>query len=237
MPGSLLTMFLGWLATHLVAWTVLAFLLVWLVLSGTLVLPGHWSQLSPSDRDQSGAANLSAVAEQPSPAAPDPRAGGSTPASRPPSGKVSARDIVAAERAPEVRSEAGRGQPRMIGGTIPLYSDPAGSFRPSMAISDPLPPGYDERVQQARRSFWNGDFEAAERTYTDILDRFPDDADVYGELGNLYLAMGRNALALDAYFEAGLRLRAAGEHVRLAELIEIFKKNDDDRGLQLSAKP
>ena len=242
MPGSLLTMFLGWLATHLVALTALLFLLVWLVLSGTLAVPGYWTQVSQSRHGQAASSAVTPVertvsteagiAAQPTTVITAAATSEARPAS--PAGSI-AKDVAAAARPADDASEPVRSQPRMIGGTIPLYGDSTGGFRPP--ASTPMPstiPGYDDLVQQARRSFWNGDFEAAERTYMDIVERYPDDVDVYGELGNLYIAMGKNALALDAYFEAGLRLKAIGERGRLVEVAEILKKNGDDRGLQLN---
>jgi tetratricopeptide (TPR) repeat protein len=118
----------------------------------------------------------------------------------------------------------------------PTQADMGGFRRPAATPSPaPVAPAYGDLVQQARRAFWNGDFEAAEHTYMDVVERYPDDADVYGELGNLYLAMGKNTLALDALFEAGVRLKALGEQQRALEVAEILTKKGDDRGRQLSA--
>ena len=91
----------------------------------------------------------------------------------------------------------------------------------------------DEFVQQARRAYWNGDFEAAEAAYMEMLLVFPGDADAFGELGNLYQSMGRPAQALDAYFEAGLRLKAEGNREKLQQIIELMQKEGDGRGDQL----
>ena len=91
----------------------------------------------------------------------------------------------------------------------------------------------DEFVQQARRAYWNGDFEAAEAAYMQMLSAFPGDADAFGELGNLYQSMGRPAQALDAYFEAGLRLKAEGNSEKLQQIIELMQKEGDARGDQL----
>ena len=55
------------------------------------------------------------------------------------------------------------------------------------------------------------------------------DADAFGELGNLYNAMGRRAEALDAYYAAGLRFKAAGAADRLQQVIDILRKEKDDR--------
>jgi hypothetical protein len=247
MPGSLLTMFLGWLATHLVALSALVFLAAGLVLSGHVSLPG-WPSMAQSyhppiaagaesPTDSSAAEARPAPARQPAPAAI--QAEESAERHRVPmlSGSPAIDKVPPAT---EVR-DAGRGQPLMIGGTIPVYGNPrqadAGGFRPPAATPSPAPvvQGYEGLLQQARRAFWNGDFEAAEHTYMDVIERYPDDADVYGELGNLYVAMGKNALALDAYFEAGVRLKALGEQQRVMEVAEILNKKGDDRGQQLSA--
>ncbi|MCB1798247.1 MAG: hypothetical protein KDI67_05120, partial [Gammaproteobacteria bacterium] len=144
-----------------------------------------------------------------------------------------------------------RKAPKLIGGSIPVYSDPR--FAPSAAAAgaapadDPFRPAVveggdpplagqmtrDEFVQQARRAYWNGDFEAAEAAYMEMLLVFPGDADAFGELGNLYQSMGRPAQALDAYFEAGLRLKAEGNREKLQQIIELMQKEGDGRGDQL----
>ena len=92
----------------------------------------------------------------------------------------------------------------------------------------------DDLVQQARRAFWNGDFETAEAGYIDLIAAYPEDADAFGELGNLYLSMGKPAAALDAYFEAGVRLRAHGETEKLRQIIDILTKEGDQRADQLT---
>ena len=51
--------------------------------------------------------------------------------------------------------------------------------------------------------------------------------------GNLYQSMGRPAQALDAYFEAGLRLKAEGNREKLQQIIELMQKEGDGRGDQL----
>lgn len=129
-------------------------------------------------------------------------------------------------------------QPRLIGGSLPVYARPqspgegaADGFRPihraSPALSSPL--SRQDYLQQARRAFWTDDFESAEIAYLALIDEYPADADAFGELGNLYDAMGRRAEALDAYYAAGLRLKAAGAADRLQQVIDILRKEKDDR--------
>ena len=133
----------------------------------------------------------------------------------------------------------------MIGGSLPIYdqsrfkpsnSDPLpeegnGAFRPPDEGSPPGPLTVtrDDLFQDARRAFWNGDFEAAEAAYMALVSEFPADADAFGELGNLYQAMGKPKLALDAYFEAALRLQAVGELERLTEMVELLRREGDAR--------
>lgn len=89
-------------------------------------------------------------------------------------------------------------------------------------------------MQRARRAFWDGEFEAAEAAYMDLVAVYPEDADLFGELGNLYEAMGQEALALDAYYEAGVRLKRGDFREKLDKVIEIFEKKGDDRYRDLS---
>jgi len=227
---------------------VLAFLAAWLILSGTVALPGGFSMSQPDYRPSATGSALPAEkppSETPPTAVAEPAVAMirvEESGDRPAAPTVSGTQAVDEALPPAVVPEATRSRPLMIGGAIPLYTSPGQpdvqGFRPSAAA--PSAPAssvlsYEELVQQARRSFWNGDFEAAERAYMDVIGRHPEDADVYGELGNLYVAMGRNALALDAYFEAGLRLKALGEQARLIEVVEILEKNGDDRGRQLGS--
>jgi hypothetical protein len=235
MPGSLLTLVLGWLATHLVALSLLGFLLVWLYLSGTVQLPGIGLSSPPAE----------VSAPRPQVDAPTSANASQATARTPPAEDAAAgSDVVAAERqpvfsaAPPERSAASeRRAPTMIGGTIPIYGKATapgapGAFRPTNDVEQPpgSPPTYADGIQVAREAFWDGDFESAERAYIRVVERFPDDPDVFGELGNLYLAMGRKDLAMDAFFESGLRLRARGERSRLGEVADLLTAQGDGRG-------
>ena len=48
------------------------------------------------------------------------------------------------------------------------------------------------------------------------------------------MAMGQEALALDAYYEAGVRLKRGDFREKLDKVIEIFEKKGDDRYRDLS---
>lgn len=105
--------------------------------------------------------------------------------------------------------------------------------RPDTTTIHSSPVTADKLLQKARRAFWDGALEQAQQYYLGYLERYPTDANVFGELGNLYQSMGRPSDALDAYFEAGLRFKATGEQEQLRQIAELFKEAGDRRLQQL----
>lgn len=224
MPPSALSIVARWLLSHLVVFTLSGYLITGLCVFGVIRCPVDGLQ-------QAGHQRPAATAARPATEARD--TGGVAPWEGP-----SGRTAADAAHKPE---KPVRKAPRLIGGSIPVYGidgeTPAAAdgFRPSPA--EPLgaaePISRDKFLQHARRAFWNGDFEGAEAGYIGMIARYPGDADPFGELGNLYQAMGRPAQARDAYFEAGIRLKLAGETDRLQQVIDILIKEGDDRVDQL----
>ena len=88
-------------------------------------------------------------------------------------------------------------------------------------------------VQAARKAFWDGELEAAESAYLAYLEQFPEDANVHGELGNLYQSMGRTGEALDAYVRAGQGFLAMGDMKQLAQIVDLLQEADDPRAATL----
>jgi tetratricopeptide (TPR) repeat protein len=117
--------------------------------------------------------------------------------------------------------------PRLIGGVIPLggYAGP----RPPDATVAPPGEGVASR-SLAREAYWSGRPDDAELLYRRLVERYPDDPDLYGELGNLYLAQGRDGAAADAYFEAGLRQLRRGETDRARRVADLLALRGDPRG-------
>lgn len=244
MPVGLLSIFLTWAATHLVVFSMLGFLFSGLILFGAVELPG-------GNTGHPG----HVTTEPATPAVSAPHR--DSPASRP-SVPVEAErrgGVVAGEQTPTATGQSGRElpigrkTPKLIGGSLPVYEVPGaapsrgqtytaggdGAFRPPAdgVSPEPAEAPRDELVQQARRAFWNGDFEAAEKAYMVLLSAYPGDADGFGELGNLYQSMGKPAEALDAFYEAGVRLKAAGETEKLQQIIELLTQEGDKRADQL----
>ena len=100
-------------------------------------------------------------------------------------------------------------------------------FRPLKTASEPVPveEGTElERLrQEARRAYWSGDPVASERLYLKLLERFPDDADLHGELGNVRFQLGDRAGAVAAYRQA-IRLLAPVSPERARRLAERVRR-------------
>lgn len=215
MPGSLILSLLSFFASHLVVLTLAAFVVVGAHLAGL------WGDMPGSLQPPVAAAG------SPTAAAPMPSSPGA--ATRPSDPLEPARRAQGTPSSAPADATTAR-QPVLIGGALPNYASAGvGAFRPPLAGSEtlaPAPPDREAQVQRARRAFWNGDFEGAEAAYVSLISRYPEDADAFGELGNLYQSTGRPALALDAYFAAAVRLRAAGNRDKLIEVIDLLETHD-----------
>ena len=226
MPANPISLAVTWLASHLVALSLLGFLVAGLYVFGLIGTDDPGSGAPPevsvdttiSGPDEGSAASSATGSDPPS------AAGGSTESESP--------------------------SPRLIGGSLPVQgqvdasgiqagpgaSADADGFRPPEQESLPTVTAMtrEDYLQQARRAFWNGEFEAAEASYMAMISTYPADADGFGELGNLYQSMGKPERALDAYYEAALRLKANGERERLHELAALLAAEGDPRADQLT---
>lgn len=254
MPGNLLSIIVGWLATHLVLFGFIGYLFAGLLVSGVI----DWS---PDGGEETPPVSRAVI---PAPQITEGTDASVSPKFPPNEAPVKSipKSGPALPAAPDAKSdgehkpESPRKALKLIGGSIPVYEDPRfapSAAAPSAATKDPMPSGdpfrpsvvesgglpfdggmtRDEFVQRARRAYWNGDFEAAEAAYMEMLSAYPGDADAFGELGNLYQSMGKPAQALDAYYEAGVRLKVEGSGDKLQEIIELLQKEGDSRSDQL----
>jgi TolA-binding protein len=227
MPVNLISLAVTWLASHLVALSLLGFLIAGLYVFGLIGGSDTVTAAPPrvsTEAATTGSAEASAAAQT---------AASSDPA-------------TAAARSPQGQASS----PRLIGGSLPIHGqadasgaqsgpvapDDAGGFRPPEQGALPAVAGMtrEDYLQQARRAFWNGDFEAAEAAYMAMISAYPADADAFGELGNLYQSMGKPERALDAFYEAALRLKASGEQERFHELARLLADEGDPRADRLT---
>ena len=81
----------------------------------------------------------------------------------------------------------------------------------------------ESRLKEARQAYWSRDMAGAEARYKGLVNDFPDNADIKGELGNLYYAQRRNSEAAEMYHQAGLQLIKDGNPQQVMLLIGVLQ--------------
>jgi len=217
---NLLSLLFNWLATHLVAFTLLGFMIAGLCVSGAIDVP--WV---PATK----ATEVATTGTRPSPAGGErPEAAALAPEQEVPGSS----SVMLGPAASGILSKADP-----VGGGLPVHGtgDPEKDFfRPPDDVQQPDNEAWEDDLQRARRAFWNGDFEASEAAYMALILAHPGDGNAFGELGNLYQSMNRPERALDAYYEAGIRFKAAEKNEKLNEIIEVLKQYGDERAHELT---
>ncbi|MBL8567328.1 MAG: tetratricopeptide repeat protein [Hyphomicrobiaceae bacterium] len=90
-------------------------------------------------------------------------------------------------------------------------------------------------LAEAREAYSAGKPEAV-ATYSDLAQRFPDNPDVTGELGNILYQQGKLTEAGEQFYETALRLIRAKQEPRAACLVEIIRQLNPARARDLEAK-
>jgi tetratricopeptide (TPR) repeat protein len=107
-------------------------------------------------------------------------------------------------------------------------------FRPEEgAVANPEDAQYQNLMNQARTLTDREDWPGAEAAYLRLVLEYPDKAEPYGELGNLYLYRQDKIKAADAYWQAALRLKGEDQALRLQGLLEVLEQIDPDKAKSL----
>lgn len=80
-----------------------------------------------------------------------------------------------------------------------------------------------ELINDARVAYWRGNYDEAVEAYKKLLELNSDNPNLYGELGNLYYAMGKWELAGDAYYQASQGLLKTGQTKQLNYLVRVLE--------------
>ncbi len=153
------------------------------------------------------------------------------------------------------RQEEGGSDEARMAQTVPPWIRPSlGGPRPSPSMPSrpatgepPHPQASAARNQQppvvlreawitARRAFWEQDPSVAEKAYQALIRDYPDEPDLPGELGNIYLHQGRWPEAADLYYEAGLRTMRSSNRGRVGAVIRILRSLDPAKAEALRQK-
>lgn len=93
-----------------------------------------------------------------------------------------------------------------------------------------------EKIADAREAFAHGDMDRAITNYNDYIKNNATNADVRGELGNLYYLTGRPNEAAEAYYEAAQLLLKEHDFERVASLLPIIAETKPMLANELSQK-
>ncbi len=85
---------------------------------------------------------------------------------------------------------------------------------------------FQQRLELARAYFWQRDIRAALQTYQSLAESYPERAEVWGELGNLYFNIGKVPAAMNSYAHAVELLVEQGDAVRARELLNVMYRLD-----------
>lgn len=98
-------------------------------------------------------------------------------------------------------------------------------------------PGDDRQLQaqlvQARQYFWQRNLPAAEEIYTSLAESYPDNPDLWGEIGNFYYSLRKRVPMIEAYTRSAKLLIARGEPQRARQLVRILHQLGSPQARQL----
>ncbi|HHS89256.1 MAG TPA: hypothetical protein ENJ26_02680 [Rhodobacteraceae bacterium] len=114
----------------------------------------------------------------------------------------------------------------------PAAETPATAAPPPSASGDTIAAG----LEAARRAYWAGDQAGAETAYLELVEKAPENADVLGELGNLYYAQRRYSAAAEYYHRAGLQLLKDGDKGRVNALVGVLQSIAPQKAADLRAR-
>jgi len=89
------------------------------------------------------------------------------------------------------------------------------------------------RLVEARQTYWNRDMAKAETLYKSLVADAPTNADIKGELGNLYFTQRRMNEAAAMYHQAGIQLISDGNTQQIMQLIGVLQSIAPDKAADL----
>ena len=95
---------------------------------------------------------------------------------------------------------------------------------------------FQGRLEQARAYFWQRDMRAALQTYQSLTESYPERAEVWGELGNLYFNVRKASDAMNAYAHAAELLTEQGDTEGARELLNVMYRLDARQASQIEMR-
>jgi tetratricopeptide (TPR) repeat protein len=95
---------------------------------------------------------------------------------------------------------------------------------------------FRSRLERARQHYWRRDMAAAEQIYKQLTESYPERAEVWGELGNLYFGQQEMVQATDAYYRAIDLMIEQGDAARARQLLGAMQQLDADKASELETR-
>ncbi len=92
---------------------------------------------------------------------------------------------------------------------------------------------FRQQLELARAYFWKRDIQAALQAYRILAENWPDHAEVWGEMGNLYFSIRKKPEAVNAYAHAIELLAVQGDRAQARALLDVVYRLDARRAGQL----
>ena len=109
--------------------------------------------------------------------------------------------------------------------TVSSDAPPKAAPSETPAVKEPAKGARQQSIATARDLFAKGNVSEAITAYQALLKDRPEDADAWGELGNVYHSAGRLQDAARAFFEAATRMIDKGDLSRARALLPPIKAN------------
>jgi tetratricopeptide (TPR) repeat protein len=91
-------------------------------------------------------------------------------------------------------------------------------------------------ISQARQAYWARNLALAETAYKKVLEGDTDNADAWGELGNVYYMQAKWAQAAEAYAEAAIRLLKKGDYRQAMYMRYVVQGLDPKQAARVDAQ-
>jgi len=94
----------------------------------------------------------------------------------------------------------------------------------------------DQRLNEARRAFWDGNMGLARELYEALAREDGHDPELLGEIGNFYYQVGNSEDAAKTYLAAALGLLEAGRRPEAEGLLETIRSLDPAKAAELAQR-
>jgi tetratricopeptide (TPR) repeat protein len=93
-----------------------------------------------------------------------------------------------------------------------------------------------QKLEEARQLYWQKNVGAATEAYEALGREYPNDANIWGEIGNFYYSVQQTESAGTAYYRTVSLLIDKGDTQKARQLLGVLYELDANRGRELEAR-